>query len=88
MFVVPKSKVPGFTRSLKPDTFSQAAVEMDTIPAGVGSEVFCIVFDAGSTGAHFLPSNLVAIQRSQCSSCSELEIYRWMRFSHDIMNPP
>ena len=49
-FVVPKNKVPGFKRSLTPDTFSQAAVEMDTIPAGVGSEVFCIVFDAGSTG--------------------------------------
>ena len=49
-FVVPKSKVPGFKRSLTPDTFSQAAVEMDNIPDGVGSEVFCIVFDAGSTG--------------------------------------
>ena len=49
-FVVPKSKVPGFKRSLTPDTFSQAAVEMDNIPEGVGSEVFCIVFDAGSTG--------------------------------------
>ena len=49
-FVVPKNKVPGFKRSLTPDSFSQAAVEMDNIPAGVGSEVFCIIFDAGSTG--------------------------------------
>ena len=53
--VVPKSKVPGFKRSLTPDTFSQAAVEMDNIPEGVGSEVFCIVFDAGSTGESCSP---------------------------------
>ena len=35
---------------LAPDTFSKAAVEMDTIPEGHGSEAYCIVFDAGSTG--------------------------------------
>ena len=71
-FVVPKNRVPGFKRSLTPDTFSQAAVEMDTIPAGVGSEVFCIVFDAGSTGAmHPVSPNMM--QSAQINSSSSLQ---------------
>ena len=48
--VVPRTGTKGFARMLAPDTFSKAAVEMDTIPEGHGSEAYCIVFDAGSTG--------------------------------------
>jgi len=41
-----------FIRRLAPDTFSKRAEQMkDSIPAGQGHDVFCVVFDAGSTGA-------------------------------------
>jgi hypothetical protein len=48
--VVPRSGTKGFARLMTPDTFSKAAVKMDTIPEGQGAEAYCIVFDAGSTG--------------------------------------
>lgn len=52
VLVIPHNTTKGvFHRSLTPDTFSRAAEEkQDTIPAGQGSEAFCIIFDAGSTG--------------------------------------
>ena len=50
LVVMPQRSGKGFAKSLTPDTFSRAAVQMDTIPAGQGSEKYCIIFDAGSTG--------------------------------------
>ncbi len=47
----------------KTDTFSARAEEMDVLPAGQGSEVYAIIFDAGSTGALWCHLFIVGIFR-------------------------
>ncbi len=53
LLVVPRgSPRASFISRLAPDTFSKRAEQMDnSIPEGQGRDVFCIVFDAGSTGS-------------------------------------
>ena len=53
LLVVPRGSTrAAFISRLAPDTFSKRAEQMaDSIPPGQGRDVFCIVFDAGSTGA-------------------------------------
>ena len=53
LLVVPRGSTrASFISRLAPDTFSKRAEQMkDSIPPGQGRDVFCIVFDAGSTGA-------------------------------------